>query len=1140
MSDGRAKKALIFLVTLISLIVLSSVFYYLIDTFSFEFWLPGSSSVGDVPQQRIQEGETESPPAEIHRVYLPETISVREKVNLSSTPLFLVKGARNTPYLRVAVYSEYDNGTWFLEKSDPQIYAGDKITVTSVPGNSVTDTIAIIPLSNFTGINIPLPTAKYTSQIVAERYSSEILYYPNQMYFLINGSLQGYTFKTVHYVLSTEDLSGRRTIALDEKYLQVPDSLPRELWELAENITRGISTSYGKIIAIERFLLQNYVYDDNCTLAPEGVDPVEWFLLYSKRGSYIDFASAFVILARMNKIPARLVTGYLVKPGVEYIVRAKDSHAWAEVYFEDYGWVSFDPSPRWVNNREVGFAIKLNPDTLEAEPLATYSVAVEIIAPIDFREKVDIVFRAPEGFEIDHPEITLLPGEKSLVNVTLGDVTPGYYLIEAIGVSESGIAEREILVVIVKPRTGFFLKLNTSSVVVPRGEIRHIDIDVLPLGNYSWDVQLLTKPLGDEINIVIGNPRGKPPYRARVAIEVSEEAKVGYYSIVFLGRGSDGSIREAVLELKVVANTSISILNITPASPTKGGYIHVWGKLVDNLGRPLDKMPVLLYLSKNKTCGGVFIGETYTANGTFSIKARVPVDIVAGDYWVIARFPGNNLYLPSSSDPRVRIRSPTLIHLENNNIVEVGSAVELRGVVTDIGGIPLANQQLSIYVGDIYSTRVITDRYGVFSVEIIFNRTGLYTLKARFEGTDLYFPAEAYDEIIVVELDLVQKSFIRGEQTKLSGTISPCDRIVGRELSIRIGDNYFNTSLREDCRFNVEIILGEEYDVGVIPLEISLSDARGVLSDEIVLRAKTRITLNSSEGSGFGGRVNITGCITDYYYPNIPIPHVSIILNGYRVVSDSRGRFSTTIAVPFAYQRDTYTIEAVFEGTEYYLPSDTKLDIKVFNLTAFLLVLAPLVVVAATLTLLAKKTRGKKRVAKLEHRVEKIKFISPQIPYPLPMVWEPGREIEIIARRIDGRETEFDYYINGRYVASGRSLVYTFGEKGTYRIVARDRYDEKAVGETELRIVDYREEIINLYNSVFLRWVANQGIDYRDLTPVEIKYGLEDRGFKLDPLSKITEIFILADYSLHDISREDFEEFYLALYQIGVFGDEQQ
>jgi hypothetical protein len=61
------------------------------------------------------------------------------------------------------------------------------------------------------------------------------------------------------------------------------------------------------------------------------------------------FASAMTVMLRSLGIPARYATGFLPGEyndvGGDYIIRQSDAHAWVEVYFADYGWITFDPTP---------------------------------------------------------------------------------------------------------------------------------------------------------------------------------------------------------------------------------------------------------------------------------------------------------------------------------------------------------------------------------------------------------------------------------------------------------------------------------------------------------------------------------------------------------------------------------------------------------------------------------------------------------------------------------------------------------------------------------------------------------------------------------------------------------------------------
>lgn len=65
--------------------------------------------------------------------------------------------------------------------------------------------------------------------------------------------------------------------------------------------------------------------------------------LASGRGVCEDFVSVFVTFCRIKGIPARVVYGFDL-PFQDEIVKNRSGHAWIEVYFDDYGWVTFDPT----------------------------------------------------------------------------------------------------------------------------------------------------------------------------------------------------------------------------------------------------------------------------------------------------------------------------------------------------------------------------------------------------------------------------------------------------------------------------------------------------------------------------------------------------------------------------------------------------------------------------------------------------------------------------------------------------------------------------------------------------------------------------------------------------------------------------
>ncbi|MCS7207658.1 MAG: transglutaminase domain-containing protein [Dehalococcoidia bacterium] len=133
-----------------------------------------------------------------------------------------------------------------------------------------------------------------------------------------------------------------------DRYLQLPESLPSRVRELAQTLTRNAPTPYDKALAIQEYL-HTYTYTLNVEAPPFDADGVDYFLFVSKKGYSEYFASAMTVLLRAVGVPARVAAGYA--PGVldqekkVFVVRDLDSHAWTQVYFPGYGWIDFEPTP---------------------------------------------------------------------------------------------------------------------------------------------------------------------------------------------------------------------------------------------------------------------------------------------------------------------------------------------------------------------------------------------------------------------------------------------------------------------------------------------------------------------------------------------------------------------------------------------------------------------------------------------------------------------------------------------------------------------------------------------------------------------------------------------------------------------------
>ena len=144
-------------------------------------------------------------------------------------------------------------------------------------------------------------------------------------------------------------------------YLQLPP-LDRRIKALADQITASSANAYDKAANIQRYLIAHYAYTLDLS-GTHGQDPLADFLFVRRAGHCEYFASAMTIMLRAEGIPARYATGF--SPGEyndiggDYIIRESDAHAWVEVYFPGYGWITFDPTPPG-NGRRAGLFDRFN------------------------------------------------------------------------------------------------------------------------------------------------------------------------------------------------------------------------------------------------------------------------------------------------------------------------------------------------------------------------------------------------------------------------------------------------------------------------------------------------------------------------------------------------------------------------------------------------------------------------------------------------------------------------------------------------------------------------------------------------------------------------------------------------------------
>jgi hypothetical protein len=176
-----------------------------------------------------------------------------------------------------------------------------------------------------------------------------------------------------------------------------------------------------------------------------------------------------------------------------------------------------------------------------------------------------------------------------------------------------------------------------------------------------------------------------------------------------------------------------------------------------------------------------------------------------------------------------------------------------------------------------------------------------------------------------------------------------------------------------------------------------------------------------------------------------------------------------------------------------------------------------------------------------------VEILFPQIENPLPPVWGINEPLMILCRALIAMP-ENHIKTNPQIKASDRALdIFTpgfspvqlehiFGRKGEIVINVHFGSDtgEKIFGTRKIRIVDYREEIVELFNRL-VGSLSTQGIAVdRMMTAREIESQLKEKNpdISTDVMQDIVRGFESANYSLQPVARKIYIDMYLAVEKI--------
>ena len=131
------------------------------------------------------------------------------------------------------------------------------------------------------------------------------------------------------------------------RYLQLPDTVPQRVFDLADELADGYENPYDIAQAIKTYV-RGFEYNDQIPGPKPEQDAADYFLFEEKQGYCDYYATSMAVMLRHLGIPTRLAQGYATGSydsfSGAYRFLEKDAHIWVEVYFPTYGWIQFEPT----------------------------------------------------------------------------------------------------------------------------------------------------------------------------------------------------------------------------------------------------------------------------------------------------------------------------------------------------------------------------------------------------------------------------------------------------------------------------------------------------------------------------------------------------------------------------------------------------------------------------------------------------------------------------------------------------------------------------------------------------------------------------------------------------------------------------
>ena len=605
------------------------------------------------------------------------------------------------------------------------------------------------------------------------------------------------------------------------------------------------------------------------------------------------------------------------------------------------------------------------------------------------------------------------------------------------------------------------------------------------------------------------------------------------------------------------------------------------GRLTTSALEPIGQAPLTVLDADGDQLATIPTSE----DGTFEYEH--PAFDLTGPHSLTFQFPGGDFISPNSARTAFTVLAPTSLAVDAPDVVRHGETYTLTGVLLHIDGSPVADATVEVNTG--VSQPLVTDAGGAFSWE------GVATIDPRapadavettlelavaFAGTDHLAPSAAAAEVVVGVPRIVMEPtdpVARGSEIDLRGTVLLGNRpFPGVELSV---DGMIVAQSGESGAFIHSYFVGEEAPLQTREVVIAADNLDIGATTAFAVKSAVSMIVAPLDKVRPGRPVVLEARLRDDKGEGIPWATL-LTSHGAEVVTDGSGAALLELEVADDEDLTAVPLTFTFDGNDRLMPLTYFIGVPVtpvgFNWLLWVGTPSLIALLAA-----AGYAGQRMKVVPLPHFVRRrvVEEAPPsdaaaaedadviveetpvetrlsttlgmefdKISQDLPNVWGVGEEVNLrialtddegraiadaaITITVDGSDTQLATGKDG-----GCMLQRTGTETRDYAVSATYAGDDDylpAEGVQSFRVVDFREEIVRLYNT-FLVWAGDMtGSALDQATPREVELLLVSRGVPVaqKSLDELISRFEEADYSEHPIGRRHYESMFRAWHAV--------